>query len=276
VRLKDWTRVAAAVANGLRYGVALTEACASSRVRVAGARLKVPGPLPIRLSVVAGNIRLHHLLDAALRLGATAVDVGANVGYNTVYAAKLVGPSGRVVAVEPAPGNLQVLRENIATNGLANVEIKAVAAGRCHETRDFFLRGEVSAVNSLYPQSVYASVTDIARVTVAPLDDLVEGDASLVKIDVEGGELEVLTGMSRLLRVPGIELIVEWHPQLQEAAGYAIDALPRLLFEQGFSLHVASHMQVEPLAPDDLSRYVECLCRAPRPVELVARRSARS
>src|SRR5207253_6405597 len=118
----------------------------------------------------------------------------------------------------PAADNLQVLRENVAANRLGNIEIRAVAAGRGHESRDLFLRGDVSAVNSLYPQSVYASVTKIARVTVAPLDDLVEGDADVVKIDVEGGELEVLAGMSRLLRSPGIRLIVEWHPQLQHAA----------------------------------------------------------
>jgi FkbM family methyltransferase len=271
--VRNWTRaVAAALRTSLRYGGPLVQASVATHVDVAGARLHVPGSLAIRLSIVAGNIRIHRLMDGALHPGATVVDVGAHIGYNTVYAAGRVGPTGRVVAVEPAPDNLQVLRENVVANGLANVDVKGLAAGRSHGTRDFFVRGEISAVNSFFPESVYGRVSDVTRVTVAPLDDLVDGHASLVKIDVEGGELEVLAGMPRLLRAPGVQLIVEWHPLLQQAAGYAADALPRLLLEHRFALQAASHTRIDPLAAGDLPRYVERLRRTGRPAELVARR----
>jgi FkbM family methyltransferase len=241
-------------------------------VDVAGARVRIPGRLSIRLSVVAGNIRVHRLMDAAIFPGATVVDVGANIGYNTVYASQRVGPAGRVVAIEPAADNLSVLRDNLRTNRLANVVVQPVAAGRAHEVRDFFLRGEVSAVNSLFPESVYAAVTGIEPVRVAPLDDLVEGDADLVKIDVEGAELDVLAGMTRLLARSAIHLIVEWHPRLQKAAGYAPDALPRLLLEHGFSLQAASHARVAPLGAGGIDRLAVQLARSGRPVDLVARR----
>jgi FkbM family methyltransferase len=256
----------------LRYIRPLVEACAGARVEVAGARVRVPGPLTIRLSVVAGNIRIHRLIDGAIFPGATVVDVGANIGYNTVYASQRVGASGRVVAVEPAADNLAVLRDNILSNRIANIVVQPVAAGRAHEVRDFFLRGEVSAVNSLFPESVYASVTGIEPVRVAPLDDLVEGDADLVKIDVEGAELDVLGGMRRLLARSAIRLIVEWHPRLQVAAGYAPEALPRFLLEHGFSLHAASHTRVAPLEAGGIERLAARLTRTGRPVELVARR----
>jgi len=256
----------------IRYLRPLVEACVRTEVHVAGARVRVPGPLPIRLSVVAGNIRIHRLIDAAIVAGATVVDVGANVGYNAVYASQRVGPAGRVVAVEPAADNLSVLRDNIRSNGIANIVVQPVAAGRAHEVRDFFLRGEISAVNSLFPESVYASVTGIEQVRVAPLDDLVEGDADLVKIDVEGAELDVLGGMSRLLARSAVRLIVEWHPRLQVAAGYAPDALPRFLLEHGFSLRAASHMRVAPLEAAGIDRLAAQLARAGRPVELVAQR----
>src|SRR4051812_43488783 len=146
---------ARAVWNYLRP---LAQACAGIRVDLAGARVHVPGPLAIRLSVVAGNIRLHRLMDAAVGRGGTVVDVGANIGYNTVYAAGLVGPTGRVVAIEPAADNLRVLRDNVAANALGQVVVHAMAAGRAHEDRDLFLRGDTSAVNSLFPESVYATV----------------------------------------------------------------------------------------------------------------------
>jgi FkbM family methyltransferase len=255
-----------------RYLRPLAQACAGVRVDVAGARVRVPGPLSIRLSVVSGNIRLHRVMDAAIRPGATVVDVGANIGYNTVYAARRAGPAGRVVSVEPAADNVRILRENIEANALDNVAVHAVAAGRAREVRDLFLRGEISAVNSLFQKSVYAAVTGVEKVAVVPVDDLVDGEADLVKIDIEGAELDALGGMTRLLRNPGIQLIVEWHPRLQEAAGYAADALPRFLLERGFTLQAASHTRVTPLDADGIDATAARLRRSGHPVELVARR----
>jgi FkbM family methyltransferase len=252
--------------------MSLIQACLGEHVDVAGLRVRVPGSLPIRVSVVAGNRRVHRLMAAALHPGAIVVDVGANVGYNTVYAAQLVGPTGRVIAVEPADDNLAVLRENISSSDLHNVVVHGVAAGRAREVRDFFLRGEISAVNSLFPESCYAAVSGVTQVRVAPLDDLVGGYPDLVKIDVEGAELDVLAGMPRLLRAPDIHLIVEWHPVLQQAAGYAADELPRTLLAQHFTLEAAWHTHVTRLHADDLPALVARLSRSRRPVELVARR----
>jgi FkbM family methyltransferase len=256
----------------MRYARPLVQACVGTQVDVAGARVRVPGPPAIRMSVVAGNIRVHRLMDSAMRPGATVVDVGASIGYNTVYAARRVGRTGRVVAIEPATDNIAVLRGNIVANGLDNVVVRPLAAGRAHEVRDFYLRGETSAVNSLFPESVYAAVTSVAQVQVAPLDDLVDVDPDLVKIDVEGAELDVLAGMTRLLRHSMLRLIVEWHPGLQEAAGYAPGALPRLLLELGFTVHSASHTRVARLEAGEIDGVATRLRRAGRPVELMARR----
>lgn len=248
------------------------QALVSHDVAFAGARLHIPGSLAIRLSTVFGNRRIHRLMDPFLRPGAVAVDAGANIGYNTVYMAQRVGPSGRVIAVEPAGDNLEVLRHNVSRNGLANVTIAPVAAGRTSETRSFFLRGDISAVNSFYQDSVYANVTGVVSVPVEPLDSLVEGDADMVKIDVEGAELDVLAGMTRLLQSPTIALVVEWHPLLQEKAGYDADALPRVLLSQGFRLTSASHTRVQPITHADLTSLVASLRKSGRPVDLLATR----
>src|SRR5690606_16221463 len=134
-------------------------------------------------------------------------------------AAHRAGSSGRVIAIEPAPDNLAVLEHNVAAAACSNVVIERVAAGRATGTSDFYLRGDTSAVNSMYPESCYATVTGVLEVPVAKLDDLVPSDVDLVKIDVEGAELAVLEGMPRLLRNPRLVLIVEWHPTLQTMAG---------------------------------------------------------
>jgi len=258
--------------NVLRHLGPLAQASLSSHVDVAGARLHIPGSLKIRLSVVASNMRLHRLIDEAVAPGATVVDVGANIGYNTVYLARRVGDRGRVVAIEPAADNVRVLRENVRANALANVAIHAVAAGPTHEVRDLFLRGETSAVNSLFQESVYAAVTGVEKVEVVPLDELVDGPADFIKIDVEGAELDALEGMTRLLTHRGLTLVVEWHPRLQEAAGHPADALPRVLLRNGFTLRAASHTRVTALASEGIDAMCMRLRQSGRPIELVATR----
>jgi FkbM family methyltransferase len=254
---------------------AAVDAWRGEMVRLADMTVHVPGTRRERLSVVAGNLRIHRLLDRFVRPGATVIDVGANIGYNTIRAALRAGPKGCVVALEPTPDTLAVLRHNIAASGLANVDIEPVAAGHIGGTRDFFVRGPRSAVNSLFPDSRYASVTSVLRVPVMPLDDLVEEAADVVKIDVEGAELDVLEGMSRILRTPDIALIVEWDPLLQQMAGYGPDALPRWFLERGWRLHAASHLTFRPLKGAKLPALTDRLLRERRCVELLARRDPR-
>jgi FkbM family methyltransferase len=246
----------------------------SERATLAGMRVYLPGSRSIRLSVVLGNLRMQRMLDALLRPGQTVVDVGANIGYNTLYAAKVVGPSGRVIAIEPAQDNLTYLYANIFANQLRQVSILPYAAGSRREIKQFFLRGEASAVNSLYEDNFYHPITASVEVLTVPLDDLIAGTPDLVKIDVEGGELEVLQGMHRLLMSPTLRLIVEWHPTLQQAAGYAADALPRRLLDLGFTVTLVSHTGSAPLVASTIPAHTAHLLHSRSPVELLAMRPA--
>jgi FkbM family methyltransferase len=256
--------------GALGLSQAVVDAWRGEIVRLAGADLRVPGTRRIRLSVVAGNLRMHRLLDRFVRPGATVVDVGANIGYNAIHAARLAGPRGRVFAVEPTPDNLDVLRRNLAAAALANVVVAPVAAGRAAGMRKLFVRGARSAVNSLFADSCYAAVTDVFEVPVVPLDELVAGTADVVKIDVEGAELDVLEGMPRLLNAGPGALIVEWHPKLQSMAGYAPDELPRWLLGRGWRLRAVSHTTGRTLTAASLQRLTARLLRLQRPVELLA------
>jgi len=94
----------------MNYARAVVSALVGDRVRVDGAETRVPGSLAIRISTVLGNRRIHRLMNPFLTPGAVVVDVGANIGFNTVYAAQRVGSRGRVLAVEPADDNVAVLR----------------------------------------------------------------------------------------------------------------------------------------------------------------------
>lgn len=248
------------------------QALVSQHVTLAGMRVHVPGTLPIRLSVVMGNLRMQRMLDRLVTPGATVVDVGANIGYNTLYAAQRVGAQGRVYALEPAQDNLAVLYANLFANHLTNVSVLPYAAGSKSEVKKFFIRGDISAVNSLFQDNFYADITDTVEVMAARLDDLIEETPDLVKIDVEGGELEVLEGMQHMLESPAIRVIVEWHPTLQQAAGHAPDALPRYLMDHGFTLDVVTHTSTSLLHPMDLPLLTAKLLHSRSPVELLATR----
>ncbi|MBI1298304.1 FkbM family methyltransferase [bacterium] len=247
----------------------LFQAAFSEQVTLAGLRLHVPGPLPIRLGVVLGNLRMQHIFDRLLRPGNIVVDVGANTGYNTFYAAHCVGHTGRVYAVEPAQDNLAVLYEDLFANRFSHVHVLPYAAGSRKAVRPFYLRGSVSAVNSLFQESFYADVTETVDVFTARLDDLIHEKPDLVKIDVEGAELDVLQGMSRMLEQASTQLVVEWHPTLQMAAGHPPDALPRYLLDRGFILQIVTHTSRRPLHPATLPAITQALLAARRPVELL-------
>ena len=168
----------------------------------------------------------------ALHPGAVAVDVGANLGYFTCLAAKSVGPGGVVHAVEPAPANVEALERNIRLNELRNVVVHPVAAADVAGERSLRLTAR-NDHHGLYDHPESPTVAE-ARISAAPLDALVDGPAKLVKVDVEGAEVDVLEGMRGLLRrSPGVTVIVEWNPDTLRSAGRLPSEVPRLMQELG-------------------------------------------
>jgi FkbM family methyltransferase len=144
--------------------------------------------------------RLIAKLGELLRPGMTFVDVGANIGLYSVIAAHLVGPAGRVLAFEPQASLEPVFLANVRMNDLANVTLERVALGSVSGTSDLFqvTDYDVQATLRLRPdeQSVGAAV----RVPVRTLSEVLRahGIAAVdgMKIDVEGGELDVLQGFA--------------------------------------------------------------------------------
>lgn len=132
-----------------------------------------------------------------LNCGMTFVDLGANEGYFSVIASRLVGPAGTVVAVEPQPGLQPVLTTNFALNHCTNVRIVPVAVGDRRGRLPLYLHPRINpGAASLLRPTKYRLPT--VMVDVVPLADVFETAGicrcALLKIDVEGGEYEVLLG----------------------------------------------------------------------------------
>ncbi len=143
-----------------------------------------------------------------LREGDTFVDVGANIGYFTLLGARQVGPTGRVVAIEPAPHNFQLLQKSVARNGLHQIEAHQVAVGASTGRAQMALPDRANGGS--YALVGQAS-TGTFEVQLRPLDDLIAGRrVDLVKIDVEGAEEQALAGMGQILKTSRPLLLLEY------------------------------------------------------------------
>jgi FkbM family methyltransferase len=164
----------------------------------------------------------REVLRRVLRPGMHMVDVGANVGLHALAAARIVGRTGRVTAIEPTPSVVECLRQTVQLNAVAAiVDIRAIAVGSERSTSRFFLHA-VSGHNSLYQHGNEQG--EVIDVEVETLDALLSSSerVDLVKLDVEGAELSALRGMSRTLdRNPDLVLIAEFGPSHLEAVGIA-------------------------------------------------------
>lgn len=185
-------------------------------------------------------------LRTAVHAGDTVWDVGANVGYYTKDFAHLVGRSGCVVAFEPAPATLATLRS--ATAGLDNVLVAGIALACESGTADFFADGSGGDSNGgLLAARPEQGCTKVAVRTGDAF--LREFPPNVIKIDVEGFELDVLQGMSATLQSPALRAVfVEVHFDVLRRRGqvHAPRALADLLKAAGFvvrwpdSSHIAA------------------------------------
>jgi len=154
-------------------------------------------------------------LRERLRPGDVLIDVGANIGYYTLLGSRLVGPAGRVVAIEASPRTFGALRDNIRRNAAQNVRAVNAAASRWRGSVQVFA-GTPDNIGgtSIMPRHGAAEAT----VDAFPLAELLTSDelsaASVIKIDVEGAEADVLRGLLDSAHLLGeeTEIIVEVTP----------------------------------------------------------------
>jgi FkbM family methyltransferase len=151
-------------------------------------------------------------IQTLLRPGGRFVDVGAHIGLLSLAAARTVGPRGKVIAIEPTPLTSSLLARAAVINGVSDrVQVHVKAAGARTGRIAFFVH-PVLGHNTMYEISAGG---ERIEVDVLPLDDLVPAGerVDLIKIDVEGAELEVLQGMTRILSEnPCLSVIAEFAP----------------------------------------------------------------
>jgi FkbM family methyltransferase len=189
----------------------------------------------IGAQVIAGyahDANVEAALRAQLAPGATFLDIGANIGVFTALGARLVGPTGRVIAVEPIARNVELIERACRGNGFEHVRVIRAAASDRNGSVE--LRTDASTSNAATPaasgerlrsqsgRTVRAPtiVLDEALSDVGGLDagEFALDRLDLVKIDVAGMEPRALRGLERTLNRFRPVLISEFHPWAIERA----------------------------------------------------------
>lgn len=212
-------------------------------------------PLP-RCEVMAYYVTCSHL-----RWGDTVVDVGAHIGQNTLLTASLVGPQGRVLAIEPVPALGHQLQDTMYEQGLNNVTLLPVAASspervaRQKQELQYFYKG--AAQNRLWIQPEEARDCEKMPVVCQTVDALTSDipEIHLLKIDVEGCDVEVLKGATQIIqRSRNLGVLIELWPYGLARNGSSVPEMLRILEDHGMVIYVLDELKKQPVRIDAASK----------------------
>jgi FkbM family methyltransferase len=178
------------------------------------------------------------LLPHLVGPGDTCVDVGANMGLYTVHLGHLVGEAGKVLAFEADPRNAERLRRNVALNGFqTHVSVHEVAVMDAAGTVEFNLREDgFSGHGSVHR---YPGHVSSVSVPAMPLDSILQeagvGEVALLKVDVEGADMDVYAGArGSLERQIFRTILAEWNGFWFPGLGWSVERFVKFFAEFGY------------------------------------------
>lgn len=204
----------------------------------------LPGGEVVRIAPRYRHITWNEQEYAAFRAATSAGDVileaGANVGAYTTLFAQWTGAGGRVIAFEPDPIAFAGLTAHLALNHLASRVTPVPAAVAAHAAgRLQFALFESSGISRMVAasESLDAIVREVDSTSIDEYCAEHRVSPTVMKIDVEGAELAVLTGARRTIASAGprLRLFVEMHPHLWPALGITAADVQREIAEQGLA-----------------------------------------
>lgn len=217
-----------------------------------------------------------------LKPGGIFIDIGANIGFYTVLAAKIVGETGKVIAFEPDPKNIEILKKNIAENKLNNVVIEQKAVGErngvislyqsehnagdhCTYDRQDRIR-VLKEKNKINPKGVYDqhSQKDPRKkieVEMVSLDDYFLKNSitpTFLKIDIQGFEYPAMKGMEDTLKkIPHLTVTSEFWPAGIEMTQNNPKEYLELFTKHGYKIHLIEKgkKQIKEISSKELLEY---------------------
>lgn len=188
---------------------------------------------------------LAHVFKRILQPGDTVIDGGANIGFFSLLSAKRVGPNGAVHSFEPISGTFAQLSENIKLNGYSNIIANRLALATESGQVEFEVPQETGTNLSLgrLASIIHSGRGPRVAVETRSLDEYVAeaniGKIKLAKLDLEGGEMNAIKGMGRILGGHQITyLICELSLPLLEQQGIPYTAQRDAMAEFGYEAYL--------------------------------------
>ncbi|MDD2665841.1 MAG: FkbM family methyltransferase [Methanocellales archaeon] len=174
---------------------------------------------------------ISSLFCSMLEEGMVVLDIGASLGYYTLLAAKRVGDKGEVIAFEPDPVAFCGLLENIRINGWKNVRAFQFAVSDSNGERKM---GNLTAHKSF---AIKNNTIGIITVNTISLDSFLDVDPDMIKIDVDGAELEVINGMKKILAKGKAKIICEVTPFHLSSLDYSAEKIEEILKQYNYNIY---------------------------------------
>ncbi len=179
-------------------------------------------------------------------------DVGAHIGLCSMPLSKVISPLGMIYAFEPAKTNLKYLSKNITYSGLTNIKVLPNLVGKITEENvPFYEANYITGMNSVvsYKKNDSYKITYKNQIS---LDGFCRDNGvipEVIKIDVEGAEIDVLKGAQKTLKIHRPTIILSVHPRHLELLGESVENLRSLIAELKYKIldegrHVVSNFEL--------------------------------
>jgi FkbM family methyltransferase len=185
-------------------------------------------------------------LTEALEPGMHVLNIGAHIGYFALLAARLVGPTGQVTAVEPAPDNFALLRANVSRSDARNVRLVNAAAWRTSGTLELSLSPTNTGDHRAY---AHAEADRAVPVRAVALDEILGERLDLVFADTQATEHIAIEGMRETIRRARPTMLLEFWPHGIRELGDDPEAVLRSYRSLGYEIG-AVDLEIAPGATD--------------------------
>lgn len=210
---------------------------------------------------------------ALTKPGDTIVEIGANVGTETVGFSDIVGPRGQVFAFEPLPSNIAALERVMGMLQYKNVTLRPVGlSDRAGSVTFVVPREHESGMGHVLQEKEVVS-TGTVTIDIATLDSYTDaiGRASVIFMDTEGEELRILNGgRSFITRLKPV-IVLEASAHHLGRAGFTLDDLKKVLDELGYVAYDIKRVSIGPIGPDDRGSSGNWICVPRESTALIAR-----
>ncbi|WP_288349410.1 FkbM family methyltransferase [uncultured Thalassospira sp.] len=182
------------------------------------------------------KIMLEHLVKPGMRV----FDVGGNLGYYPLMELNLLKGTGELIVVEPFPDNIKLLKENLVLNGFANTPVRQAAVSNQKGRRSFHLSSQ-SNLGTFHPEgtgseTLTGKTIEVETTTIPALAEEF-GAPDLIRMDVEGHEVEVIDGMLDEIKAGNLAPSIIFETHLTRYGGdHDFSAVLERLFSLGYKV----------------------------------------